>query len=174
MRLHHMCRHLIGFFFGLMILLSACGPRSQNTNVESGSRDTLPGAAPSEVSAGDSGTAEITHPSAPPFDSGDSATHNDVQGHPAHEMQDDIAAKFDAPLRQALAREGGTALQVLIELPAAPSDSQRSALERAGLDRHSVVGRIVTATGSPDAIRRVASFDFVRSLSLSRERPPLD
>ena len=85
-----------------------------------------------------------------------------------------VDAKLDAALRQALRADSDTTLQVLIELDAELNEDKRTGLEAAALENLSGSNRIVTATGTPDAIRRAAALPYVRSLSLSQERPPLN
>ena len=93
---------------------------------------------------------------------------------PAPAMSD----KFDAPLRMKLreveaAGSDDAVVSVFVELPGAPTAEQRTALEQAGLDVQTVAGRVVTARGTSAAVHRVASLDFVTSVSLSQTRPPL-
>ena len=92
----------------------------------------------------------------------------------AAEQPQNVDTKLDPLLRQALRGDSEATLQVLIEVDEYLDDDKRRALEDAALVNISGSSRIVTAAGTPEAIRRAAALDFVRSVSLSQERPPLN
>lgn len=86
-----------------------------------------------------------------------------------------MSDKFDAPLRLQLRQieeaGSGARVRVLVEAGDALTAAQRGRLEEVGLTVQTVAGHIVTGEGTPEAIRQVATLDFVTSLSLSRTRP---
>jgi len=91
--------------------------------------------------------------------------------------EQDVNSKFDAHLRMKLgemehARQD-TSLPCLLQCDGVVDEQKKQQLETAGLRVMTVVDEIATVEGSPDAIRRAAKYDFVRSISLSRTRPPL-
>lgn len=85
--------------------------------------------------------------------------------------------KFDAALRLKLREmEWGkeeALLKCFIQLDKPIDQSKKQRLEAAGLRVLTSVKEIAAVEGKPDAIRRAANYDFVRSISLSQARPPL-
>jgi hypothetical protein len=88
-----------------------------------------------------------------------------------------VSNKLDAPLRVKLQdaerAQADTLLQCLVEVKGQYDEQIKQQLEAAGLRVSTVVNAIATAEGTPEAIRRAASFDFVRRISLSQTRKPL-
>jgi hypothetical protein len=81
-------------------------------------------------------------------------------------------AKFDAALRQAVRQAPPDALlAVFVEFHALTEETRRQT-EADGLRIATAVGATVTAEGTPEVLRRVASRDFVRALVLSQQRSP--
>jgi hypothetical protein len=93
-------------------------------------------------------------------------------------MKDSKAeAKFDAPLRMKF-REIKQAkvdapLKCLVKLNGSFDEKKKEILKEAGISVLTVLKEIITIEGQPDAIRQVASYDFVHSISLSQTRYPL-
>lgn len=87
--------------------------------------------------------------------------------------------KLDAPLRLKLRERAEVRTQeqalirCLIEFNGPVKDEEKRQLEAAGLRLLTVVNQIATAEGGPDAIHRAAAYEFVRSISLSQTRSPL-
>lgn len=87
------------------------------------------------------------------------------------------AQKFDAPLRRELRQqeraENHQPISGLLEMEGPMDEERRQLLIDAGLRIGTVVSNIVTVAGPPDAYDQAASYPFVRSISLSHERRPL-
>lgn len=179
MRLSTFARQSSRLFFGLVgmmvMVATGCQPPADRGAASDHPADTVrTSRAGTSV---DSNRTLATEPSGDPDVTSNpesEAQHNGNHNRHESDMPDAIEAKLDAPLRQALARGSQSRLQVFLELSTAPTDSQIDALMQSGLEDVSPVGRIVTATGSPESIRQAAGLDFVRSLSLSRDRPALE
>jgi hypothetical protein len=92
--------------------------------------------------------------------------------------QQDYNHKLDAPLRNRLARSGwennGGVLEILIQLSGTADPEILEKLNRYRIEVRNVMGSIVTARGTGDAIYRAASDSAVISISLSTERQPND
>lgn len=86
--------------------------------------------------------------------------------------------KFDAPLRSKLAQmerdDDRSPVSCFIELEEALNEDKREKIEEAGVKIKSVVENIITVEGDPDSIRRCAELEFVKSISLSMVRRPLE
>ncbi len=84
--------------------------------------------------------------------------------------------KLDAPLRMKLKEAGqsgaGASVQCLLKLKGALDESKKKVLNQTGITILSVLGEIITIEGDPEAIREVATLDFVHSMSLSQTRMP--
>ena len=94
-------------------------------------------------------------------------------------MKDSQAeTKFDAPLRMKLSEikqeNPNTPLKCLVKLNGALDDEKGKMFKEAGISVLSVVKQIITIEGAPDAIRQVANYDFVHSISLSQTRYPVE
>ena len=87
-------------------------------------------------------------------------------------------AKFDAPLRMKLSEVKQTKvdapLTCLVKLNSSLDEKKRKMLKEAGINVVTVIKKIATIEGQPDAIRQIATYDFVHSISLSQTRYPLE
>jgi hypothetical protein len=85
-------------------------------------------------------------------------------------------AKFDAPLRMKLNElkqvKVAAPLKCLVKLNGSFDEKKNKMLDETGIDVLTVLNEIITIEGQPDAIRRVATYDFVHSISLSQTRYP--
>ncbi len=94
-------------------------------------------------------------------------------------MKDSKAeAKFDAPLRMKLSEvkqaKVDAPLTCLVKLNGSLDEKKRKMLKEAGINVVTVIKTIATIEGRPDAIRQIATYDFVHSISLSQTRYPLE
>lgn len=84
-------------------------------------------------------------------------------------------AKFDAPLRlkiHELEQSGSRdSLDCFIRLDGYPAAEKQAALRKAGLRILTTLRTIITVRGTSGALRRAASHDFVKQISLSQTRP---
>lgn len=86
--------------------------------------------------------------------------------------------KLDASLRTEIMkqeREGGEEeIRVFVKLDHVSDDDVVRQLEECGLDLRTYVDDIITARGTPEAIKCSTTLDFVVSISLSQTRRPLN
>jgi hypothetical protein len=86
--------------------------------------------------------------------------------------------KFDAPLRTKLAQmerdDNRSAIAFYIETDGNIDTDKRILLEETGVTIKSVVDNIAVAEGDPESIQRCTQLEFVRSMSLSVTRRPLN
>lgn len=89
-----------------------------------------------------------------------------------------INSKFDAPLRMKLEEvnqaQESTILKCFIKCEGSIDGVKRKVLEEAGIRILTVAKDIATVEGTFAAIRQAAGYNFVRSISLSQTRYPLD
>jgi hypothetical protein len=94
-------------------------------------------------------------------------------------MKDSTAeTKFDTPLRMKL-REVEEAkidepLKCLVKLNGSLDEVKKKMLNENGINVLSVSKEIITIEGQSHAIRQLATYDFVHSISLSQTRYPLE
>ena len=93
----------------------------------------------------------------------------------ASSLTNDVESKMNAPLRRAVAAQHDAPaprpLKVFIACAGPPEGAQVELLEADGLRIATIVGRLVTAEGTPEALRRAARHAFVTRMELSHERP---
>jgi hypothetical protein len=94
-------------------------------------------------------------------------------------MKDSKAeAKFDTPLRMKLREVKQTnvdaPLKCLVKLNSSFDEKIKEMFKETGISVLTVLKEIITIEGPPDAIRQIASYDFVHSISLSQTRYPLN
>ena len=89
-------------------------------------------------------------------------------------VDEQAEAKMDAPLRVTLieaTKEAPEAvIQCLIQLSSSLDDDKRTLLSDTGITILAEVNEIVTAEGSPEALRKAALLEIVQSMSLSQTR----
>ena len=87
-----------------------------------------------------------------------------------------LEAKFDAPLRFKLRDVKQTKvdehLKCLVKLNGSYDEKKKKMLTETGIIVLTVLKEIITIEGQPDAIRQIATYDFVQSISLSQTRFP--
>lgn len=87
-------------------------------------------------------------------------------------------AKFDAPLRMKLNEvkqaKVDAPLKCLVKLNGSFDEKKKKMFNETGINVLTVLTEIITIEGQPDAIRQIATYDFVHSISLSQTRYPLE
>lgn len=85
-------------------------------------------------------------------------------------------AKLDASLRMKLREarqaDSDSLIQCLVKLNGAFDAEKKKVLHDSGITILTVVKEIITIAGDPDAVRKMATLDFVHSISLSQTRVP--
>ncbi len=85
-------------------------------------------------------------------------------------------AKLDAPLRMKLSEVKQTKvdapLKCLVKLNGAFDEEKKRVFSEIGVSVLTVLKEIITIEGQPDAIRKIATYHFVHSISLSQIRYP--
>lgn len=86
--------------------------------------------------------------------------------------------KMDTALQKEIdkisAQSDGEEIQFLAKLSEEPSTQLREAIGRMGITIETAAGKIVTASGTPNAIRDLAAMDVVETLQLSQTRDMLN
>jgi len=84
-------------------------------------------------------------------------------------------AKLDAPLAAKLTEsEAGSMLSVFIRTHQPVSDTERVKLEQAGIGTVSRGAKVITATLSADAVRKLTQEPWVRAINLSQALRPVN
>ncbi len=82
--------------------------------------------------------------------------------------------KFDALLRMKLNEanqaNSDSPLKCLVKLNGVFDEEKKNVFKEAGITVLTVLKEIITIEGQPDAIRKIAAYDFVHSISLSQTR----
>ena len=83
-------------------------------------------------------------------------------------------AKFDTPLRMKLNEanqaNNDSPVQCLVKLNGAFDEEKKEVFNETGITVLTVLKEIITIEGHPDAIRKIATYHFVHSISLSQTR----
>ncbi len=83
-------------------------------------------------------------------------------------------SKFDATLRMKLKEisqaNADSTVQCLVKLNGVFDEEKKKVFSEAGITVLTVLKEIITIEGQPDAIRKIAAYNFVHSISLSQTR----